>query len=420
MTIPSSSAVSDYCIAALLRAHRSPQGQGWQSAAPKAAIEEREELLLRWALSDDVKAIATHVAERPRDIRSAIAFETQTYSGEIPGAVDARASLYEQELTGDPTLFVVSEPSVSPLTRRNHVLAWVLREAESMILAAMRRHKLGPDQAWIHDRAGLIERATRSRLLREVMLSPSGRKRPGGAAVRDATKSLSPLYRMAADALIAFEAIEVMDPTAVKNLLSSTLVAKLEDWQQLELAAGLAVAEALAQASGQRLQWKGSIAGGSEIVEVGRYRVHWQHSLPKRPEHLLDPSEALIVSTAEALKTSLGRARSDISVRDSESGLDIAHLECKWFGSPYSASSAIVDAISQLVRYCRDSRPAGIASAEALLHDCVVVCSALSGYEARLDGESPVGLVDFIGLVGGGLGPWGQRLHHRAGLALAA
>lgn len=383
-------------------------------------IEDREELLLRWALSDNLCRIAQHVVTRPRDIRSAIAFETQTYSGQIPGSVDARATLVAQELTGDATLFVVSEPSVSPVTRRNHVLAWVLREAESLILSAMRRHKLGPAQEWMHNRAALMEQATRSKLLREVMLSPAGRRRPGNAEVRDARKSLSPLYRWAADAMLAFEGIERFEPEAIKALISSTLLAQLEDWQKLELSAGLAMAEALAATSGSPMRWKGSIAGGSEIVSVGRYRIHWQTALPKRTDAQLDSSEIMVRKAIEALDAGLGLGRADITVVDQLTGIVISHLECKWFGSPNSANSAIVDATEQLVRYCRDSRPASVAFAESLLVDCAAVISHLSGFAESLDGTKPVGLTDFAGLANGSLAPLAQRIHAKATLALAA
>ncbi len=428
MSTPSTSELSDYCLAALLRCHKSPHGHGWTSHTPNIDIEEREELLLRWALSDPVKQIAEHVIGRPRDIRSAIAFETQTYSGHIPGAVDARATLYEQELTCDPTLFVVSEPSVSPLTRRNHVLAWVLREAESLILSAIRRHQLGPKQEWIHARVGLIEQATRSKLLREVMLSPSGRKRPGGAAVRDARKSLSPLYQGAATCMIAFEDIERMDPEAIKALMSSTLVAQLEDWQKLELATGLAAARALSDASGEHMRWKGSITGGSEITTVGRYSIHWQYAIDKRGDHQLDPSELLVRETAEAIQAGLGKARADITIRERvthpETGqlvtMDLSHLECKWFVSTNSANSAIGDAITQLVRYCRDSRPTHIDEARLMLKDCSVVTSMLADFDEATDGSKPTGLTDFAGLMQGSLIPWAHRLHAKTVLALAA
>lgn len=419
MTTPSSAEVSDYCLAALLRCHRSPQGTGWASQSPQVGVEDREELLLRWALSDNVRKIAAHAAERPRDIRSSIAFETQTYSGSIPGAVDARATLLAQEISGDPTLFVVAEPSVSPLTRRNHVLAWTLWEAESLILAAIRRHRLGPEQEWIHSRAALLENAARSPLLREVMMSPMGRRRPGGAAVRDARKSMSPLYRMAADAMLAFEGVERLDPETLRALLSSTLVARLEDWQQLELATALAAAEALAEACGAPTRWKGSITGGSEIASVGPYRIHWQNALRKRALAHLDPSEVMVREAAEALEAGLGLARSDISVRDSRIGIDIAHLECKWFGSPLSASSAIAEAIGQLVRYCRDSRPASIADARELLRDSAVVCASLPGFNESLDGSKPVGLAGFKGIFNGSLSTWARRLHATTAVALA-
>jgi hypothetical protein len=415
LTIPSVAAISDFCLAALLRCHKSAHGAGWASADPRARIEEREELLLRWALSNDLRDLAARVASHPRDIRSAIAFETETYAGQIPGAVDARATLFEQERTGDPTLFVVSEPSLSPLTRRNHVLAWVLREAQSMTLAAIRRHVLGPKQEWIHERARQLDHATRSKLLREVMLSPSGRRRPSSADIRDASKSMSLIYRLAAKAMLAFESIEAMDPEAIRQVLSVTLVAQLEEWQKLELATALAAAEALATATGERPRWKGSIAGGSEIVAIGRYSIRWQNALPKRSDAQLDPSELLARHAAQALDAILGMARTDLTVRDTATGNDVSHLECKWFGSPSSATSAITDAVSQLVRYCRDSRPTNIAEAAEMLVDCMVVCSDLAGFAPSVDGATPIGLTDFDGLANNNLIGWAHRLHAKIG-----
>lgn len=396
-----------------MRCHRSPQGSGWDSQTPRADIEEREELLLRWALSDGVRRLAEHVIANPRDIRSSIAFETQMHSGQIPGVVDARATLCEQELSGDSTRFVVAEPALSMLTRRNHVLAWVLREAEALALSAIRRHKLGPDQDWIHSRVGLLERAARTRMLREVMLSPAGRRRPGGAEIRDARKGLSPLYRLAVECMLLFEGVERMEEDAIRTILSNTFVAHLEDWQKLELATALSAAEALAIQTGDRVRWKGSITGGAEIAAMGRYRVRWQNALPKRAAENLDPSEAIIREAAEALRAGMGLARADVSIRDAQTGVDVAHFECKWFGSPLSASTAIVDAISQLVRYCRDSRPGSVDQAQAMLRDCMVVCSGLSGFEEATDGTKPVGLTDFSGLANGALVTWAARLHYR-------
>lgn len=394
-----------------MRCHRSPQGSGWDSKTPRADIEEREELLLRWALSDGVRRIAEHVVTNPRDIRSSIAFETQTHSGQIPGVVDARATLCAQELSGDSTLFVVTEPALSTLTRRNHVLAWVLREAESLVLSAIRRHKLGPDQDWIHGRVGLLERAARTRMLREVMLSPVGRRRPGNAAIRDARKGLSPLYRMAAESMLLFEAVERMEEDAIRAILSNTLVAQLEDWQKLELATALSAAEALAMQTGDRVRWRGSIAGGSEVAAVGRYRVRWQNALPKRAVAHLDPSEVMIREAAEALRAGMGLARADVSIRDADTGEDVAHFECKWFGSPLSASAAIVDAIAQLVRYCRDSRPGSVEGAQDMLRDCIVVCSGLGDFDEVTDRSKPVGLMGFSGLANGSLAMWAANLH---------
>jgi hypothetical protein len=411
LTIPSVTTISDFCLAALLRCHKSAHGPGWASSDPRARIEEREELLLRWALSDDLRNLAERVASHPRDIRSAIAFETETYLGQIPGAVDARATLFEQERTGDPTLFVVSEPSLSPVTRRNHVLAWVLREAQSMILTSIRRHALGPKQEWIHEHARILDQATRSKLLREVMLSPSGRRRPSSADIRDASKSLSLIYRLAARSMVAFESLEAMDPAAIRDILSNTLIAQLEEWQKLELATALAAAEALETATGERPRWKGSITGGSEIVAIGQYSIRWQNALPKRNDTQLDPSELLARQASEALDAILGMARTDLTIRDTTTGTEVAHMECKWFSSPSSATSAITDAVSQLVRYCRDSRPLSIPDAADMLANCMVVCSDLSGFAPSINGADPVGLTDFDGLANNSFVGWAHRLH---------
>ena len=213
--------------------------------------------------------------------------------------------------------------------------------------------------------------------------------------------------------MLLFEGVERMDEDAIRSILTSTLVAQLEDWQKLELATALSAAEALAMETGERIRWKGSIAGGSEIVTVGRYRIRWQNALPKRAVEHLDPSEAMIRETAEALRAGMGLARADVSVRDAATGIDVAHFECKWFGSPLSASAAIVDAISQLVRYCRDSRPESVEQARTMLRDCAVVCSGLSGFEESTDGAKPIGLTDFSGLASGALIAWAARLHRR-------
>jgi hypothetical protein len=126
----------------------------------------------------------------------------------------------------------------------------------------------------------------------------------------------------------------------------------------------------------------------------------------------------MLRKAAEALDAGLGLARTDITVIDEPTGIAISHLECKWFVSPSSANSAITDAIEQLVRYCRDSRPASVATAELLLADCSAVISGLSGFDPSLDGTKPVGLTHFAGLTNGSLSQLAARIHAKAAMAL--
>lgn len=413
MSQPTVEQVADFCLALMLRAYSARHGPGWSSLDPRAGIEDREELLVRWALSNQVRQIAETAVLNPRAIHSCIAFETNTVSGVISGSVDARATLLEQQIRGDSTLFVVTEPAVSRITRRNHVLAWVLREAETLIRAAIRRHSLGPENEWIHNHIHLLEKALLSPPLKDLLYAKLDRRRPGSAAIRDAGKSVAMLYKLSAQAAIAYDEIEQFRPDAIRQILADTIMSQFEPWQKLELATAISASVALSKASGYPIRWTGSVSGGGQIVAVGPYQVHWQYALPQRHFDLLDPSEQMVRTCAESLRSGYGLSRSDVTIRDGRSGADLAHLECKWCSSEFSVPQAISEALSQTVRYCRDSKPDSLDEARELLHECVIVCSQLGGFQSSVDGSRDIGLVAFSDLANNSLDVWADRLHKK-------
>jgi hypothetical protein len=384
---------------------------------PLASHRDREELLVRWALSETIEELAMLVVGNPRLIHSAINEETVTNSGVISGSVDARATLLEQQLRGDPTIFVVTEPCISKISRRNHVLAWVLRQAETLIRASVRRHKINSDLDWIHKHLSLIETALSINPLREILYARLDKRRPGSASIRDAAKAVSPLYLLAAKAAQEYEEVESLNQETLGRILREAYITQYEQWELLEIATALAAAEAFAAVLMEPVNLSLSIQKSGVVANVGPYEIRLQTSLPLRNYHLLDPSEKIVRECAESIDASLGRSRADVTVRMSGSNLEVAHLECKWCSSENSISTVISNALNQLVRYCRDTRPNSIDEAKSLLSDCVVVCSQIGSFKPQIGEESIVGLVGFEDLLNGKLVDWAKKIHekHRLG-----
>lgn len=405
--IPSSTDLADFAISAIARCYRRNAENGWRPSNPRLTSGDVEALRLMWALSGDVASIASRVAEKPRSLAGGMTAETVVESGQISGSVDARATLLEQMRTADASRYVVDVPVVSHATNRNHVLAWVLREAGRLALSLTKQPHLSPDFEWIHARTLVLELALRTRVLREVLQSPLGRLRPRAAALRDCKKSVNVLYRTAARAFETLAAIEVLDAEATSRVVSDALVSRLENWQKLELCATVAAAEALQLATGKPLAWKSSFST-KPTLQVGDFSIVWQYTVPSREDSALDPSERLVRNLLRALGASAGASRADVTIRHKEA--DVCHLECKWFESPNSVTAAIVDATEQLVRYCRDSRPTSIAEAETMLRNSVIVCASTESFSPTIDGQAGVNLLDFRGLAEGALTGWAARV----------
>src|SRR5205085_1178450 len=102
----------------------------------------------------------------------------------------------------------------------------------------------------------LVSRATHSLAsarkiegIAQIAAQVSLRGRPGAGALLGAGRSRRVLYRKAADAYRTLLLIEAGDNSAIAALLQDTLLGPLEPWRRFELATGLAVGTALADAT---------------------------------------------------------------------------------------------------------------------------------------------------------------------------
>ena len=373
-------------------------------------MDDLEDLRLRWALSGIVARLAEHVIENPREARSTIDFEITKANGEILGGVDVRSTLIEQDLSQDTSIFVFYEPNTSFLTKANHLIVWCLKEAEEIILSAIRRHNLDKKYEWVHERAKILEDALRNQIFREILLSPLGQSRPGLSAIRSAARTRVPMYLLALKAFMALEDIEALKSDMLCTVLEDTMLAPLEAWQRFELATAIAVSESLEMVSGASLNLSVSIERSNPIIRVGDFDIFWQKNLNQRENSQMDPSEVLAKQLAEYIGSGLGSSRADISVIYRKSGKILAHIECKWFESEGSAAGAINDATVQIVRYARDTIPHSFDESKSFLSHCVIVVASKNQYPERIDGSGPIFFTDFEGFKSGMLEKWAKDL----------
>lgn len=413
MTIPQRSRLNDFCSKGLLRKYRGEVVNNGDFLEPKLSSEDIEDLRIRWALSSTVGELATYILDYPRVIQSSLNYLETLSVGEVLGAIDARSTVMEQTLRADPSVFVALDASASYENGPNHLVAWVIREAEEAVMALLRRLQNKNEFLWVHERAQLLDMALRNQTLHDVSLATIGWKRPGLAARRSASRSNSILYRLALKAYESYEGIESLDADVLGKLMRDTFLAPLEDWRLLELSTALAVSEALANECQVKEELRLSTLQEQLVSEVGPFQVIWQRSLPSRNVAALDKSEALAKEVAQSIGTDIASSRVDVCVVHRDSKKELAHFECKWFENERSARSAISDAAMQVTRYARDSRPSSIDDARALLQDSIIVVSTRGKYTTNTNGDSTIGFTDFEGLESGDLRRWARAFASR-------
>lgn len=305
-----------------------------------------------WSLSETVGKLAERVRTRPREIAGVVGVEENVVIGEIPGALDACETARMQIRTGDPSIFVVAEPTPTWISGPNRLLAITLMEAERAISSVTIDSSRGLFSTAILERTKAIEDALRVSALREILMSPSGRARITSHERRQARKARTPLYRLARDSDEALQAVDALDANALTAMFAEGMLPALEIWKRFELACILECVASLSRVTGQAVILNTTFSAARPIATVGDISIWWQRAIRSRPDGELDEGEAIARNLSQSLGASSGTGRADVTIEQGDRIL--ALIECKWFENSSSASSAIVDACEQLTRYSRD------------------------------------------------------------------
>jgi hypothetical protein len=371
--------VSELCVDGVLNClkEKTTMGNGYPFSSISLKINS-EVMRYYWALTQGIEDVANTVIRNPRRMTSGISYEQVERKGVITGSLNASATLLAQARNLDPTLFVVNEPNLTYQSEPNHIVAWTLKEAFDILLSARRLYNDLDKLPWFNYKISLLENSLRNDVLKEVLLSPLGKKKPNRFTLRAAAKSRVVLYQKAISMYDLLEGVETGDDEAIRLCLNQTLVADLEYWQQLELGTGLKAATAISRTIDEPVRLRFPFAMGEPIAEVGSYKIYWQYSISQRPLDKLGVNEKWVREIADNIGIALSDSRADVVVCHN----DIVRcvFECKYSESDTPPAQAVVDASSQLVRYARDLNRDSIADAEKFLEKCFIVVADCNKY----------------------------------------
>ncbi len=401
-----SMSLDEICLRGLLRWVGKASPSPYAGSVETLKYEDLDALRMWWALSEPVGRLASRLVEKQREVSPTLDDFRREVSGDLPGPPDAAASMLLQTVTLDPAAFVVMEASSSWLSGPNKVLAKTLKTAQVALKAGALHARGGIFDQHANKRLALLDSALKVAPIREVLNTPEGRSRIVAYEKRQASKARSPLYKQSWICASILSNIEAFEVDTIKALLASDLLPGMEVWRKFELATILEVAEALSGATGDPVKLDASFAPGRPAATVGNLELRWQRSMPKRPNAALDPGEILASELALSLGVGKGTARADLTIE--RSGRILSIIECKWFSSPNSASSAILEATSQIVGYARDVAHTQGESASDILARSVIALAYRGPAEMHFG--APVSCIDFSDFGAAKLLPWAVRI----------
>ena len=403
-------ALNDYLTQYLLRYFRN--AVSIPTSKPEAGDDEDKELLrLHWAISEPVRRLSAHISERRHEIQAVLGTRRREDDARVRGRFDARATAIRRLETGHPTLTVSHEAVRHFDSGPNHVLTWVLEQAWR--LAGMFREMLPTGASYlekVEGSANELEVIRRFDAIHQAAKQINLSRRPGRAALKEASRSRRQIYVLAYEAYTALQEIEAGEEEALRRLLNDTLLGPLQTWKRFELAMGLGVSRGLSSALGLPVRLGFFAGGGEPISRIGSYEVYWQIRTGSYKQPTREPSEEIVARLLEQYGISEGGDRPDLVVLDQQTGKVVAIAEVKYFANEESdGGDALRTAIGQLVRYARGYR--SMVEIDNLLDHSIA--ALFRSDDAWMPNPKPYGLplvVDFGGITGDQLNSWAQRL----------
>lgn len=317
------------------------------------ALAERDAMLSAWAVSNDLLEIAQCAVNQHWGMHQGETLEAAIHFGQISGSIDSRETLLQQHLTTDLSLFVVNEvvPSKASLDRRQ-VVAWALKLSCDEISKALQSDQCHSyTKKFLQERLAVQRTALAIPILRDAISGQRGRSMPGKAAIINARRSKSGLNPKASDALRAYEGLRRLAPFALRRIILETVLDCLASQSLLELAAGLAISEALSIASGYPLKWNSTIASDGVMAKVGPFAVGWH----------------------KPININADQGQTTVAISDSRTGLRISFIRCDVASEVDLENEVIRLATESLVASCRSEAKKGPLFEETPLENCAVV-----------------------------------------------
>ena len=361
-------------------------------------------LRAHWAISRPVRDFLSYVLSHRHEAQSLLQIHRRTDDVVARGRIDARSTVLARRVSGHPSLIVSEEPVRSFKTGPNLVVAWVVHMAANHVARIFALQP--PESAY----AGLVEAVMseiaavkRLDVLREPLKHVAANRRPGPGALRDAARSRRMIYRHAIVAYNTLTGIEAGEEEALLRVLSSTLIAPLEQWRRFELAVAVGIGEVLAEEIGEAMRL--SLLGmppGQPIIQCGRFALYWQSVTrffsPPSPE----PSEVRLEAVLAAYGMGLAPDRPDLVIIDQDAEAVVAIVEVKYLTGD-TAAVRFREAAVQVVRYARGYSDS--TSIDNLIRRSLIALS-IEAPEILHDVAPTVWAVDFPAMRQGALQGW--------------
>lgn len=356
MSIEDIDSVSGFSLGIVLASYERLAPRGRLLNTDHARVQ-RDALLLAWATSNDIFEIAKGAICHRWGMHQSESLESVVQFGQISGSIDARETLLQQHLTADLSLFVINEvvPSKESLDRRK-VVAWALKLARDEILKALDSNQcFNHTKQFLDERLAVQKTALATPMLKDSASGKLGRSLPGEAAINSARRSKSGLHPKAGDTLRIYEGLRRLAPFAVRRIVSQALIERLNNQRLLELAGGLAMAEALSIASGYPLKWNSDVAFDGVMAIVGPYAVGWHNPIKIISDHF----------------------QATVSTKDTRTATSISFIQCAVASEANHENETIRLATESLVSLCRNESKKGPGFEETPLYNCAVVMRQL-------------------------------------------
>lgn len=393
MNINSIDSVSRFCFSVVLGSYKR-LAPGGRLLPTSEARSERDALLLAWAMSTDTYEIALSAIGRHPGLHQGKTLNSAVHFGQITGAIEARETILQQHLTTDPSLFVVNElvPSREYLMWQQ-VVAWTLKLARDEISKSLKSDH-GYEKNTLIDRLTVHKKALAVPTLSRAITGRIGRSEPREATINFARRSKSGLHPKAADCLRIYQGLRRLAPFALRRVFSNTLFDRLGGQRLLELAGGLAMAEALSVASGHPLTWNSSIASDGVMTNVGPFKVGWHQPVDLYTDE----------------------CQSMVFVRDTRTDTCISFIQCADASGPTIENEVIRQSTELLVAACRKESKKGPRFEETPLTDCAVVMRRLYNYQPQTPTLDRLTIAEFDEIARGRFLELARRVCRRANL----